>query len=69
MTNDFFLLQHNGQNLFAMYELPEIRWIVDRAAIADTIVAFANAFDAFILAKSAVAFSRRNRYRLLGIQG
>ena len=29
-----------------MYELPEIRGIVDRAAVIDTIVAFANAFDA-----------------------
>ncbi|MEG3939730.1 MULTISPECIES: nuclear transport factor 2 family protein [unclassified Microcoleus] len=29
-----------------MYELPEIRWIVDRAAIVSAIVAFANAFDA-----------------------
>ena len=29
-----------------MYELPEIRGIVDRTAVIDTIVAFANAFDA-----------------------
>ena len=29
-----------------MYELPEIRWIVNRAAVIDTIVAFANAIDA-----------------------
>ncbi|MEG4208453.1 hypothetical protein [Microcoleus sp. S13_B4] len=29
-----------------MHELPEIRWIVDRAAVVDTIVAFANAIDA-----------------------
>ncbi|MCC3504975.1 MULTISPECIES: nuclear transport factor 2 family protein [unclassified Microcoleus] len=29
-----------------MYELPEIRGIVDRAAIVDTIVGFANAIDA-----------------------
>ena len=29
-----------------MYELPEIRSIVDRAAIVNTIVAFANAIDA-----------------------
>ena len=29
-----------------MYELPEIRGIVDRAAVIDTIVAFANTFDA-----------------------
>ena len=29
-----------------MYELPEIRWIIDRAAVVDTIVAFANAIDA-----------------------
>ncbi|MEG4592306.1 hypothetical protein QUA86_10100 [Microcoleus sp. F6_B6] len=29
-----------------MYELPEIRWIVDRAGVVDTITAFANASDA-----------------------
>ncbi|MCY7382474.1 MAG: nuclear transport factor 2 family protein [Microcoleus sp. CAN_BIN18] len=29
-----------------MYELPEIRWIVNRAAVIDAIVAFANAIDA-----------------------
>jgi hypothetical protein len=29
-----------------MYELPDIRWIIDRAAVVDTIVAFANAIDA-----------------------
>lgn len=29
-----------------MYELRDIRWIIDRAAVVDTIVAFANAFDA-----------------------
>ncbi len=29
-----------------MYEMPEIRWIVERAAIVDAIVAVANAFDA-----------------------
>jgi SnoaL-like domain len=29
-----------------MYELPEIRSIVERAAVIDTIVGFANAFDA-----------------------
>ena len=29
-----------------MYELPDIRWIIDRTAIVDTIVAVANAFDA-----------------------
>ena len=29
-----------------MYELRNIRWIIDRAAVVDTIVAFANAIDA-----------------------
>ncbi|MEG4087351.1 hypothetical protein [Microcoleus sp. POL10_C6] len=29
-----------------MYELPEIRWIVNCAAVADIILAFANAIDA-----------------------
>ncbi len=29
-----------------MYKLPEIRSIIDRAAIVDTIISFANAFDA-----------------------
>ena len=29
-----------------MYELPEIRWIVNRAAVIDAIVGFANAIDA-----------------------
>jgi hypothetical protein len=29
-----------------MYELPDIRWIIDRAAVVDTIVASANAIDA-----------------------
>ena len=29
-----------------MYELPDIRWIIDRAAVVDTIVAVANAIDA-----------------------
>ncbi|MEG3933076.1 MULTISPECIES: hypothetical protein [unclassified Microcoleus] len=29
-----------------MYELQDIRWIIDRAAVVDTIVAFANAIDA-----------------------
>ncbi|MEG4317959.1 MULTISPECIES: nuclear transport factor 2 family protein [unclassified Microcoleus] len=29
-----------------MYELPEIRWIVERAAVIDTIAGFANAIDA-----------------------
>ncbi|MBD1826725.1 nuclear transport factor 2 family protein [Microcoleus vaginatus GB1-A2] len=29
-----------------MYELPELRWIIDRTAVVDTIVAFANAIDA-----------------------
>ena len=29
-----------------MYELPEIRWIIDRTAIIDTIIGVANAFDA-----------------------
>lgn len=29
-----------------MYELPEIRWIVDRAGVVDTIIAFAKAIDA-----------------------
>jgi|GEM_PF-4112803 hypothetical protein len=28
-----------------MYELPEIRWIVNRAAVIDGIVGFANAID------------------------
>ncbi len=37
---------YNSQNLFAVYELPEIRSIIDRTAIVDTIVGFANAFDA-----------------------
>lgn len=29
-----------------MYELPDIGWIVDRTAVIDTIIGFANAFDA-----------------------
>jgi|GEM_PF-3267646 len=29
-----------------MYELPEIRWIFDRAGVVDTIIAFANAINA-----------------------
>ena len=29
-----------------MYELPDIRWIINRAAVVDTIVASANAIDA-----------------------
>ena len=29
-----------------MYELPDIRWIIDRAAVVDTIIGFANAIDA-----------------------
>ncbi len=29
-----------------MYELPEIRSIIDRTAVIDTIISFANAFDA-----------------------
>jgi hypothetical protein len=29
-----------------MYELPDICWIVNRAAVIDAIVAFANAIDA-----------------------
>ncbi|MEG4350844.1 hypothetical protein QUA74_13965 [Microcoleus sp. LAD1_D3] len=29
-----------------MYELPDIRWIIDRAAVVDTIIACANAIDA-----------------------
>ncbi len=29
-----------------MQERPEIRWIVDRAAVVDTIIACANAIDA-----------------------
>ncbi|MEP6519076.1 hypothetical protein [Microcoleus vaginatus] len=29
-----------------MYELPDIHWIVDRAGVVDTIIAFANAIDA-----------------------
>jgi SnoaL-like domain len=29
-----------------MYELPEIRWIIDRTAVIDTIIAVANTLDA-----------------------
>ncbi|MFS8117862.1 MAG: hypothetical protein ACMG55_05135 [Microcoleus sp.] len=43
-----------------MYELPEIRLIVERAAVIDAIVAFANAIDAFILAKIAIALQTPN---------
>lgn len=38
-----------------MYELPDICWIVNRAAVIDAIAGFANAIDAFILAKIAIA--------------
>jgi hypothetical protein len=32
--------------MFSIYELAEIRWIIDRTAVIDTIIAFANAIDA-----------------------
>jgi hypothetical protein len=48
LPSSFFLLpsSYNSQNLFVMYELPEIRLIVERAAVINAIVGFANAIDA-----------------------